>query len=196
MLGVWIAAHDFHITANADSRGIAGVILGWCAVNLLQLRIVNLGSKGILYRVKVCLVAVRSDLYSALNATSTISHEFLSPRQAATSYEITQAKFGVSVQACPCPGIAPSLSFLFGRHVLGLGSDEAPNLIALESANADIPYLLIMELFARSPEVHEKLGHGVDGNVRETAARAKTIAFHQHSKDGGSISNREAIHVL
>lgn len=45
MFGVRVRAHHFHVTGDAPGRRIARFLFGGCPVNLLQLRIVDVGTK-------------------------------------------------------------------------------------------------------------------------------------------------------
>ena len=48
MLRVGITADNFHIAADALRRGVTGLILVHSAINLLQLRVVDISTKSIL----------------------------------------------------------------------------------------------------------------------------------------------------
>lgn len=48
MLRVWVAAHDLHVAADAGCRGVPRFVLVGSAVNLLQLRIVDVSAKLVL----------------------------------------------------------------------------------------------------------------------------------------------------
>lgn len=53
MFGIGIAADHLHVTADARCRGVPGFILHRRTVNLLQHRIVNISTEGVLHRIKI-----------------------------------------------------------------------------------------------------------------------------------------------
>src|SRR3989442_2080255 len=131
MLGVWISAYNFHVTADAFRRGIARLVLVYHSVNLLQLCVINISAEGVLYRFEVRFVAVCRDLNAVANTLRAIFHELFCPSQITPADQIAHAKFRVGVQPSPRPNVPPPDCFLVWLCIPGLGSHELPNLIAL-----------------------------------------------------------------
>ena len=79
MLGVGIPADYFHIAADALCWRIPCLVFNHSTVDFLQLRIINISTKRILYRVQINPVAVRCNLHAIANPAGTIFHKFRRP---------------------------------------------------------------------------------------------------------------------
>ena len=64
MLRVGITADNFHVAADALRRGVSGLILVHSAINLLQLRVVDISAESVLYRFHIDPEAVRCELHA------------------------------------------------------------------------------------------------------------------------------------
>src|SRR5664279_3274859 len=131
MLRVWIAAHRFHVAADADCRRISRIVLRRSTIYFLQLRVINICSEGILNRIEVSAVTVCCDLHAVPDSASAIFHELFRPSAIAPTYEIRDYELCLGVDSDPRPHIAPALHFLFRADILRLRTHEAPNLIGL-----------------------------------------------------------------
>ena len=57
MFWIRVPAHNLHIASDAPGWGITGLVIGWSAVDFLQLRIVNVRAKSILNRSPISIRA-------------------------------------------------------------------------------------------------------------------------------------------
>src|ERR1700721_331635 len=112
MLRIGVAAHDLHVTTDARCRGIPLLILSRSAVNLLQLRVVDVRSECALYGVKVCPVTVCSDLDSIADALSAVVHKLRRPTGVTSADQVTYTDLGVGINCRPGPRIAPPFGLL------------------------------------------------------------------------------------
>src|SRR5690242_7439637 len=120
MLWVRISADYFHIAANALRGGVPRLVLIRRPVDFLELRVIDVRTKGILNGFQVCLVAIHGDLNAVANAQGAILHELFRPSEIASAYKIAHAKFGVRIDCRPCPNVPPSNGPFVGTGVLSL----------------------------------------------------------------------------
>src|SRR5438132_12973546 len=92
MLRIRITADYLHVSADALGRAVAAHLgIGRCAVYLLQLGIVNIGSKGIFHSFKVCLVTISCNLHTAFDSAGEVLHELLRPSTITPAHQVTDA---------------------------------------------------------------------------------------------------------
>src|SRR5437762_1022466 len=91
VLWVGVATNYLHIAANANGARIASVWLFGCAVNLLELRIVNFCAECLFYCVQINPVTVCGDLNASLYASRAVVHKLASPPSVTTANQISNA---------------------------------------------------------------------------------------------------------
>src|SRR5882672_8494624 len=136
MVRIRVTADDLHIGADAPCGRISRFWFLGSAVYFLQLRVVNIHAESTFNRVDINAMAISCDLNATTDATSAILHKIVSPSRIASTYEIANAEFCISINRCPRPSVAPAFGFLFGAGVFRLGSDKAPNFISLKATDA------------------------------------------------------------
>src|ERR1700675_2304877 len=149
MLRIGISADCFHVAANADCWGVSRMGLDGSAVNLLQLSIVAVHAKRAFHGLKVCSVAVCSDLYATADTAGAIFHELFSPSRVTPAHQIAHTELCICIQCGPRPSVAPSFSFLFCTDVLRLRSHKIPDFVALQTAHFQIANVPVMVSGAR-----------------------------------------------
>ena len=66
---------------------------------------------------------------------------------------------------------------MLGGHVLLLRVHERPNLVTLHATALEIAEGAVLVLLAGFAHIHQKLGHGVDGNVGQARRGAEAAAL-------------------
>src|ERR1700677_2888363 len=145
MLIVGIANNGFHVATDAGGRRIAslGAIVR-CSKDFVNLSVIYVRAESFLDCFHVGFVLVRGDLWPSHDTKANVHSEVIGPSLAATTNQVRQTEFGISVDCNPCPCISPSSRFLFRCSILCFGSDELPNFVALDSFCPDCTYLPIM----------------------------------------------------
>jgi hypothetical protein len=94
-------------------------------------------------------------------------------------------ELGVGINRDPRPHVPDGANHALHPlgHVLGLGVDEGPNLVALNPLHLEIAERLILEPLTCGAHVQQELGDGVDGHVGHAAGGAEAVALHQHPED-------------
>ena len=191
MLRVRIAADNLHIAVDALPRRVPSLLfICRSAVNLLELGIVNISTERVLDRFQVDLVTIRGILYAVANSLRAIFHEILRPSAVATAYKIRNHQFGISVNSCPRPNVAPSRCLLFRCNVLGLSSDKFPNFIALQTAHfqfADRPIVIVR---AGATEFSEQPNNRVLCHACNADRGADAVAFYEAPNYLGIMGSR------
>lgn len=179
MFRIGVSANNFHVCSDTGSRRIAGFVLSYDAINFLELGVINVGTKGVLYCVKIHAMAVCGDLNSATNAVSAVLHELVRPTRAASAYQIAHAEFCIGIYGRPSPYIAPSDLAFCERNISGLGTHELPNFITLKSANAKVANVQVMIFGTSVGKVKQEIDYSILRNARHSHRRADGISFDQ-----------------
>src|SRR5260221_12639570 len=132
-------------------------------------------------------MTVRRNLNASLDPAGTIFHKVSRPTRMTTANQITHTQFRVRVQTDPRPRIAPTF-FIFVRPcVLRFRSDERPNLITLQTANAQVIDPFIVELLASRTGLNDQLRNSVQRNVSHSSTSAKAVTFYEHPQKLGAL---------
>jgi hypothetical protein len=65
--------------------------------------------------------------------------------------------------------------------VLGLCADKTPNLVALQTADANPAHVPVMVFSASLTRFNEQFSYGIYGDIREATCGSKAITFNKHS---------------
>src|SRR5579872_4929414 len=160
VLGIRPPAHFFHLTTDAGSGRIASLILKRSTVNLLQLRVLHIGTECFLYGFQICFVAVSGDLDPATDTTSRIPHKIHCPVCAASADQVTDNQLCVGINSDPRPNVTPTDFFLFGANIFCFCADVCPYLIALKATHANVANMAVMVGHTRAAKVNEQLCNG------------------------------------
>jgi len=100
---------------------------------------------------------------------SAIQHEFGRAPSVAPTDQVRHTEFCIRINCHPRPDIAPTLLLLLRRNGLFLGSHKGPNLVALETLDAEIAHIAVMVRRSRTAQVSEQVEHGLLRNARHPA---------------------------
>jgi hypothetical protein len=131
-------------------------------------------------------VTVRGDLYASCDPARAIIHELLGPSRVTTPNEIRNDQFSLSVDSDPSPNVAPAFLFLFRPCILGLGSDELPNFIGLETAHLQIADVAVMVSGAGGSEIGQQFDNCRLGNSGHPDCGANGATLDQAANHLGS----------
>jgi hypothetical protein len=134
-------------------------------------RIVGISTECFFYRLQVRLVNVSRDLWASYDSRSTVTHEVCRASCRAASNEIRDAELRICIDVRPRPHITPSSLFLFKTDVLYLCTAKCPYFVALETANGQALYVLIMVLRADSGEINQEFYYRILSNSRHPNCR-------------------------
>ena len=195
MLGVGIAAHNFHLTANANSRRIPLLGLKRCTVNLLQLSVINVHTESTLDSLKVWPMPVCGDLDAPLDAVCAVLYEVHCPIRSTPADEIGDDQLCVSVNSDPSVNVTPSDFFLRGCHVSRLCADICPYFVTLETADAHIADVLIMVSHARCTEIDKQLRHGVASNSSHARRGTEAVSLNKGGHNPDTLIIAQRVHT-
>jgi hypothetical protein len=148
-----------------------------CSKDFVNLSVIYICPERLFNCFHVGLVLVCGDLWSSHDTKTNVRSEVICPPLAATANQIGHAEFGISIDGNPSPCITPASSFLFRRSILGFGSDELPNFVALNSFCSDGAYLPVMKTSTGAAHVFEQIEDGVLGDPGHAARRIDGHAF-------------------
>lgn len=194
VFGVRVSAHGFHVATDTNRWRVARLVFKRCAVNLVQLGVVHIGSKGALYCVQICLVTVGGDLYAILDSAGAIFHEISRPVCATPTDEVTDNELRVCVDSYPSPNVAPSNFFFLGADVFGFRSDVCPYFVTLETADRHIANMFIMEPHTGLAEINKQFGHCIASHTCHARSCTDAVPFDQCSHDSNPLILSELIH--
>src|SRR5437879_2309798 len=145
MAVVRLTADNRALCSHADCRAVPCFWTIWrFAVNLCQLREVNLASKSILNGGQVGVVSICCELNAMSQTLFQIMHKMICRLRVATTDKPARHKLCVRVECYPRPRVASSLGFHFRRAISFLSADKAPNLITLKVTAFQIPKRLVL----------------------------------------------------
>lgn len=86
-----------------------------------------------------------------------------------------------------------TLSLGCGQHGM-LGVHKRPDFVTLNPLAGQVAKRLVLILGTGFPGVHQQLGDGVDGNIRQPGSGAKAVAFHNAMEDLHPFINGQDVH--
>lgn len=89
-------------------------------------------------------MTIGGDLDSITDSAHTVIHKFACPSGIPVPLPSTKRRVSYPRRFLPISTRRPTLLLLLDADVLGLGSDEAPNLVALQTADPKIANVTIM----------------------------------------------------
>lgn len=137
---------------------------------------------------------VRGDLWTANDAVGGITHEVVGRMLAAISNVVRNAQLRIGINRRPRPAITPAVRFLFRRDVFPLGSDEAPDFVALQTPDTHVANVFMVVSSGCTGHVNEQLGNGVDRNVAEPTRGPEAVSLDQHPDDLDSLRKWQPVH--
>lgn len=190
--------HDLDfLCSGALSRAVT--LFGSAAVletvELHQDRVIDFRVKGILDGGRVGAVPVRGELDAVREASGEIVHELRGATSVATANEPARNKLGVGINRNPCPSVAPSIRLLVCGGVLGLGSNKAPDFIALDALAREVHKNLGLVGGTSGTQIHKELldrgtvcaGHPHDGT--------EAVSFHEGGNDADAFCCAQLVHT-
>ena len=162
-------------------------------VVLFEHGVVHVDTEGVVHGIQVDFQLVGRKLDSVSQTRSYVLHEVVADGGGPLTKHVGNDQLAVGVDSRPRPDIAPLSAFVV-RHVLGLGSDEAPNLVALNPLALEAPHMGIVVGRAGRPQVAEQLFHGHAGDAGQTSGSSQAVAFNQGGNDGGAAVGAQLIH--
>ena len=164
-------------------------------IQLHQHSVIHVGPECALDGTEVSLVAVRGQLHTAAEPGLEVVDEPIGcPRVAAADIPARhQLRFGVDGH--PRPHIAPALRLLLRAGVLFLGTDEAPNLVALDAFARQIHQRLALVLRARAAQVGQQFKDRRAVRASHPHGGAEAVAFHQTCHDPFTFLLAQLVHV-
>ena len=171
----------------ADSRAVARFRLARIAVDLHELRVVDVRAERILDRAGVDVQAVRGELHAAFEPVGQVMHQVIGRLAVTGADEPRDDELRVGINARPGPRIAS-----IGRGALRLLDvrlfrvAERPDLIDLDALRPNAPDRFVVVGRAGLASVDEELGDRVDRCARDAANRSHRRALDEQVDDGGA----------
>lgn len=196
MLGVGAALNPLLLHARADGGAVAparGFRRG--AVNLLDHGIVDISAERALDGFQIRLVAIARKLHPMRQPRGEIVHELDSRCAGAVRDEPRGHELGIGAYRGPSPHITGHIGGgLRGGNVLGLGIDEAPNLIDLDAPAGEVPKGCELVDRADLARVDQQLRDGVLAGIRQPRRGADAVPLHEAAEDHGAGPSVQLVH--
>ena len=184
VLRVGFANLGFFFAAVANGWAVPLLAFRIVSVDLNEHGIVDLFTEPVSHGGKVGPESVGSQLNAIGETAREILDEFGSATNVTASHQPRANQLGIGVQRYPGPHVATNLLCGHrGRNVLLLGSDEGPNLIALNPLAGQI-YQGPVEVFRTGrAKFNQQFRNRVLRNSGHADRRANRVAFHQSRYD-------------
>ena len=111
VLGVRVSTDGLHFTSDANCGGVSRLVFEGRTINLMQLSVINIRAECFLYRFQVCFVTVRGDLHTIANPRSAVLHKVRCPVSTASTDQIADYEFRISINSCPFQTSPQPISF-------------------------------------------------------------------------------------
>ena len=182
------AGRNVHVSRLADNLGLASahanggrvaglwrVVVG-LAVNLHQLRVVDLTAESILNGLEIWAMAVRGHLDAIGEPSRQIMHEVVSGIGIPVAYIPARYKLGFGINCGPRPNVAPAMTLFFCGNVRFLGSHERPNFVALDTLARKIAESFVLKFRAGFSEIGQKPHYRTAMNASHAGRCAERIS--------------------
>jgi len=165
------------------------------AVQLDELRVIDIGAEPGLDSFQICPMPVAGDLRAVRQPLGEIADKLGRGRAAPIPDAPGRHEFRIGANRNPSPNVAGRLRCGLGEHDIALfGVDKAPNLVELEPLAGQIAKHLVLIGRARLARINQQLVNRVDRNVGEPTGRAKAVAFNETIQDLGALRDRQPVH--
>ena len=165
------------------------------AINLLQHRVINLGTKGIFNSAQIGSVSVCGQLDAIGKATGQVVHELIGRTCVTATNEPTRHKFRFRVNRRPRPNIAMSHGLVLRRGILFLAADKRPDFVALNPLALQIPQRLVLVFGTRTARVNQQFDDAVNRRIRQSGSGADTVSVNQTTEDLSPLFSTQLIHA-
>jgi hypothetical protein len=141
--------------------------------------------------------AISRQLHARREPGREIVHEWVCSLCIAATDEPREHQLRVRILADPRPEIAvPKHTAQVLRDVLAAGVTEAPNFITLNALRWDVANVLIVKRFARSAEIDEQFGDGVNRRADHARRAPEAVSLYQRLNDLDSLGRAQLVHEL
>ena len=195
---LWVRLpHDF-MDFNSDALGgrVTMFLLRF-SVDFLQHGIIDIGSKGILYRFKVRFVAVRRQLHSEFQPCRQIVYKFLRFRRIPSSESPASDQFAIGINCRSQPNIARIR--MLSRNIFGavffFAINPTPHFIQLQTAALEVLENQVLVLSAERADLVDQTHHGLFGHACYADGGADAVSFNQATDDLGALFGSEPVHM-
>src|ERR1022692_2951980 len=183
---LWVGRANDRLSLGAKTlrRAVTGCSLGIVAVNLDQLRVIDILSEGIWYSRQIHLVAVRGQLDSIRQPVCNVPNELRRPPGIPPSFQPRQDKLALRFNRGKRPNVATDASFHLGKgDVLLLAPDKRSDLVNLHPLGRNVADHAVMLLGASCANSHQEPKDSALGYAGKANRGANRTAFDQGRKD-------------
>src|SRR4051812_12594979 len=99
-------------------------------------------------------MCVSGYLWPSYNSLRCVLHELICGVLAAIPNVVRDTKLRIRINSRPRPNVSPPVSLLLQSDVLFVCSDEAPDFIAVQTANTNIADMRVMVRGASTTRIH------------------------------------------
>ena len=164
-------------------RAVTGCPLGIAAINLNQLRVVDILSEGIRDGGQIHLVSVRGQLDSIRQPACNVPKELRRTPGVPPSCQPRQDKLALGLNGRERPNVATDTGFHLGLcDVLLLAPDKRPDLIDLDPLGRNVADHAVMVFDASGPNSHQEPKDSALGYAGKANRGANRTAFDQRRK--------------
>lgn len=166
-----------------DASAIGGAVaplraLRSSAVDLHELRIVDVGPERALDGFKVRLVPVAGELDAVRKTRRDVVHEPLRALTITAADEVGDDELRVRIDRGPSPSVSRAIRGRLGvRNVLLLGVGEAPNLVDLDALRRHAPDVGVVIGHARLASIDQEFDDGVLAGAGQSRHGADRLPF-------------------
>src|ERR1022692_622024 len=184
MLRVWRTDDRLSLGPKTLRRAVTGCSLGIAAIDLNQLRVVNIFRESIRDSGQIHLVAVSGQLDSIRQPACNVPKELRRTPGVPPSCQPRQDKLALSFNCGERPNVATDTGFHLGLcDVLLLAPDKRPDLINLDPLSRNVADHAVMVFGASRANGHQEPKDSALRYASKANGRANRTAFDQRRKD-------------